>query len=643
MSLRAALLVLLTGCHTVYLTPEAPPEAPEESLRIPIDRHTGKPLLDVAQGDAYRSVGLQSTGPRTSGLSSSTEVWTVTGRWYDRTAEAGMAWDANSGLSWDEKYAAWVDLMGPVTGDDGHVTVQMITPWGHTLPAPRLECAEMAMFLRASFASWYGLPFFMTAWHADVGDIHMGHFGVVDSEGRRVTGYPSYSSSYTDHTAAYAGGTWPSDAALRARALTSLLDDHNDHLGEGAYSGAYFDALFLNKRMGHFLMTLLTNNGSMHLASARNTWDLDPDVMREGDVLVQRWSTSGIGHVVVLKEVDAVDGQLDVEIVYGSMPRIQPKWYTENIASSYLTSRTAGSSETDYTGASYASFGGGLKRWRSPVITGGRWLNIVQVGDRDFYIADDDYEALGARPERIDTLLGNRTPTEERDALLERIETARDGLRTTPASCANRTRREDAFDELYLLMASEFGMGRADVDASYRILEDYVFSELDYDASRTCCWNGTTPAMWEVVMDYADAEAAEATAAGECVEPTVFRAHTDGYARWADFAAADGRGSDWRAWSEDESCPQRNVAQDAVEADAPTVCGDAPADVDPEPTDSDEPGPEDGTQGCGDITWDGVCDGDTVVWCEGDTLYQNSCPSHMTCGWDDGLDYYWCL
>jgi hypothetical protein len=38
--------------------------------------------------------------------------------------------------------------------------------------------------------------------------------------------------------------------------------------------------------------------------------------------------------------------------------------------------------------------------------------------------------------------------------------------------------------------------------------------------------------------------------------------HEDGYARWAAFAQATGRGAAWKAWSEDETCSQRNVARD---------------------------------------------------------------------------------
>ncbi len=635
--LLLAATLMLTACHTVYLTPESLPEH-EDGLRIPIDRSTGKPLLEVSDGDGWRGPSYDVVGPRLSGLSAETEVWTVTRRWYQVSGEAGIAWSADSGLTWDEKYAAWVDAMDATTGEDGHVTVELVTPWGDRLPSPRLECAEMAMFLRATFAAWYELPFFLTAWHADVGDIHMGHMGIVDDEGRRVPGYPRFGTDYVDHRGSLPidapfPGTWPSDPALAAAALTPLKDDQVGFLGEEAYAGAYFDALFLNKRVGHLLLRLLTNNGSMHLASATNTWDLQPEAMREGDFSVQRWSAWGIGHVVVLKEVDEVDGQLDVEVVYGSMPRIQPRWYEESLSLPYLTSRSAGSAQLDGAGVPYSHYGGGLKRWRTPVAKDDHWVNIVPVSDRDAYIDDDDFSALEARTVGIAALLGDLTPEEHRDAVLARIELARDNLLHSPASCANRTRREEAFAELYGLMAEHFDMDREAVDAAYRTLEDHVFAELDYTQSKTCCWNRSTPEMAAIVLNLAEQEQAAAAASGTCVEPTVFRAEADsgdGYQRWADHAALLGLADDWLPWTEDETCPWSDVASDTVLPSEAAACDDAPVQADPD-------------AGCGGLTWAGECDGSTVRWCEGDRVETYSCPSHLTCGWEDDLDYYWCL
>ena len=49
--------------------------------------------------------------------------------------------------------------------------------------------------------------------------------------------------------------------------------------------------------------------------------------------------------------------------------------------------------------------------------------------------------------------------------------------------------------------------------------------------------------------------------------------------------------------------------------------------------------------GCGDITYDGCCDGETLVHCEDDELIMTDCSSAPSCGWFDsgmGFGYYDC-
>jgi hypothetical protein len=104
----------------------------------------------------------------------------------------------------------------------------------------------------------------------------------------------------------------------------------------------------------------------------------------------------------------------------------------------------------------------------------------------------------------------------------------------------------------------------AQVDAQYREMEDYVLGELEYTKSKTCCWNSSTSAMFDIIMKQAQAEQDAAAAAGTCIAPTVFASRQDGYSKWASYAASLGRASDWKPWSEDEACPQRNVASDTV-------------------------------------------------------------------------------
>jgi len=77
-------------------------------------------------------------------------------------------------------------------------------------------------------------------------------------------------------------------------------------------------------------------------------------------------------------------------------------------------------------------------------------------------------------------------------ALIAIIEDNRNHLRQYPASCSARIRREETFDKLYALNEERFGMSRAQTDQQYRTLDDYALAELEYEKSKTCCWNSTT-------------------------------------------------------------------------------------------------------------------------------------------------------
>ena len=658
------------------------------------DAEYGKPLLGTPLGSA-KSDSLHGTGgPSQAGLSSSTVVWDAPGRWYQVTDEAGIAWAANSGLTWDQKFRAWVDSFEQLQVSSYKTTFTLTTPWGKTLPAPRLECAETAIFLRATFASWYGLPFFMSARHSEYGNLHFGHFGIVLDSGSKVPGWPRFSTSFEDHTAAMADrptddllANWPSDASLRARYLTSQRDDEMEFLG-GLGVGAYFDEMFLNKRAGQFLWRLLVSFGSAHLAdSARNTFNLSATAIEPGDTLLQRWQRNGIGHTVIVKEVRALEGaQLEVETMFGSMPRIQPKWYDANLSKAYFTASKSGGPGANSAGDEYVHLGGGLKRWRTPVVLDGRWMNIVPVSDREDYISSLSYDQLSARTTQFETMLGQLSVSEKRDLLVAQIDEARRNLSERPASCSNRIRREEAFDALYQLNADEFSTGPAETDAQHRTLADYVFAELVYEDSKTCCWNSSTAAMAEIVLAYNEAHVYDA-ATQSCQAPVVFKASDGGYDVFAAYAESIGRGHEWVAWSADETCPQADTWDD-VEADhdwaplcdiAEDVLGvsvgggtepadDNPPASEPAPPVDDEPVADDSAEpaaeepaaeepaadsgsaatyvdgaACGEVTWEGLCDGDTVVWCDGDEIRTSACSGGDTCAWIDEYEYYWCV
>ena len=496
-------------------------------------------------------------GPLVNTNTTATQVWSARKAWEDKDPAAGIAWAANSGLTWDQKYSAWIDSMERIPSASYFETFTLTTPWGKSLPAPKLECAELAMFLRITFASWYELPFFLTA--TDGSDrIYFGHFGARTTTSK-YKNTPNYAQAYKDHsslTAAQYQTTWPSDSSLRAKGLYGGGDEM-DFLFPGAKAGAYFDEIFLNKRVGHFMLLTLSYFGSMHLASTRNTYNLKPESIQPGDVLLERWQRKGIGHTLVVKEVIPLElGKLEVNLASGSMPRRQPKWETAVASKSYFTNNYCGGEGTNSDGDSYASLGGGIKRWRVVKNINGYWTNTWMKSDEASWISDTNTQAIAARPGQFETLLGETDPAALRDALLAMIDDNRNHLRNYPASCSARIRREEAFTKLYALMEEKFSMSKAQVDAEYRILEDYVLAELQYDKSKTCCWNSSTNAMHQIAMDYN-----QSLMETQCVEPVVFK-WNNGYDVFAQYAEQTGRAAMWKPWSADETCPQETVQVD---------------------------------------------------------------------------------
>jgi len=552
------LALLVPACAT-----EPPTAFDEAAAETGLDA-----MLDAVPAEG-KADGVEELGP-TIGNGSATEVWAVRNQWTDRdTAEArqaGMAWGANSGLDWEQKFERWVASLEVVARSGYGQTVRVRTPYGmRSFDAPTLECEEFGTFLRVSFAAWHGLPFFFTGWDSTTRQtMYAGHFGFVNRRGENIARFPAFRTAYTDHTSRWREGqAWPTDARLRTLRLGN--DDGIAFLstdGTTRGAGAYFDEMFLNKRVGYFMRLLLLYFGSVNLADGANTYHARPESLRSGDVLLHRWQRRGIGHVLpVLRRTDVDATHFEVGLASGSMPRRQPLWESGSSARSEFLTDDAGNVGTNSEGDAYAALGGGLRRWRTASLSGGRWRNVVRTTDRPNFIDDADHAAITARIARFEQLLAQVTPELRRDGALERIQNARSHLSMYPASCSARTRREDAFVELYAVMSEFFGEDRADVDARYRTLADRVLGELTYAESRTCCWNSSTAAMQQIVIQYAEREQADATARGMCVEPTVFRAEQadlaaggDGYGRWRTFAQSAGRGAEGRAWSEDETC-----------------------------------------------------------------------------------------
>ena len=504
----------------------------------------------------------------TSADTSSTAVWAVYNDWGDTDTaaarQAGLAWDANSGLNWNDKYALWIASMPKIDTEDGYYkTLEITNPQGKTIPAPVLECAEVAYFLRATFAAWYNLPYMLQAIDSTGTRVFMGHFGWRTVDGRYKNSN-LFKSWYQDYSGgSYTAANWPEDAKLRGKKLYGSDDDYQPFLEAGARAGTYFDEMFLNKRVGHFLILMLSNFGSIHLADSSNTFNIKPEALREGDVLLERWQRRGIGHTLVVKVVKPgiTEGKLVAELVSGSMPRRQPKWENDVASKRYFTMEETGGEGTNYDGEEYAKLGGGIKRWRVARAQSGYYVNTMLPEDVDNWVSSTNYTAIAARPDQFEELLEEVSPDQKRDAVLAIIEDKRAHLRRYPASCSARINREGAFEELYELMEDEFYTNRAEVDRRYRKFEDYVFAELVYQESKTCCWNSSTSNMYEIAMELAEKTVREA---GSCAPPPIFM-NNNGYGLFQSYAESIGRGHEWVAWSADESCPQSGVAVDLEE------------------------------------------------------------------------------
>jgi hypothetical protein len=497
-----------------------------------------------------------------------TQVWTARNKWEDTTTlaakAAGLAWPADSNLTWDAKYAKWVASLEWIPALDGFsTTVKITTPWGKTLPSPSLECAEMSLFLRITFAAWYELPLFFETVDSNGVRVFFGHNGVRTSSGRYASS-PEFAIKYKDLSKSTTWmTTWPKDTTLRAKRVAGGEDVQN-MVAPGAVFGAYLDEIHLNKRAGYFTIMALDYLGSMNIADSANAYNIVPDTVRAGDTLIERWQRSGIGHTLVVKEVaELPGGSKDVTTISGSMPRRQGVRQSGQSSKSYFTSNYTGGVGVAADGNEYAKLGGGIKRWRVTKNVNGYWTNTWMAADEASWINSTDYPRIAARPARFEQILGQVSPEQKKAELLTQIGEARHHLSQFPASCSARERREQAFHQLYQV-GVQLGETKGEIDAEHRELEDYVLGALDYTKSKTCCWNSSTSAMFDIVMDKARAELAAADANGTCIAPTVFASRTDGYALWASHAATLGRPADWRAWSEDEACPQRDVSQDTV-------------------------------------------------------------------------------
>ncbi len=546
---------------------------------------------------------------------SSTEVWSVTKSWTDRNPATGN--------SYEKDYIEWVASFEKTKGFKYGETLKITTPPGapyqKTLDAPTLECADTALFARAAFAALNGLPFFVKS-----GDMYAGHFGFVKKDGSmhpfgaNFKNYPNYQGQWRE------GQQWPSDARLRARHADSYKSGDETFVeespGKKGGAGAWFDEFFLNKRVGYFMIKLIDLFGSVNLAQEGNMFHITPEATLPGDALLHRHGKyAPIGHTLFVYQSRTVRaGRMEIEVVSGSMPARQASWEPHYQSRSYFLSEHAGGPvtvqecRTDYNlnydnksecrkeiattekaetatcpagyeehswdktkcvkysvipseNTDIRKMGGGIRRFRMATKQGGKWVNIVPASARSVYIPDTDLERVGERVEQFKQLLDLGTPEERKAAAVATIDSYRAYIKSAPSTCSKRTAREEAFQDLYRAYQDSGEYDKAKIDKQHRKLEDYVFAELDYDTSRTCCWNSTKAEHYDTIMKWADAEMKKADTQGVCKAPPVFKATGtgDGYTAVRTFAKANNLPFP-EAWTEDEPCKAKDITDDSI-------------------------------------------------------------------------------
>lgn len=506
------------------------------------------------------------------------QAWEVKNQWEDRTTpaarKAGLAWPANSGLSWDEKYSRWIGSlkMVPSATSTFYQTIEITTPWGKVLPSAKLDCADATLALRATFAAWYQLPFMISAGANPT--IHFGHFGAQTKNGRWDQAvkiaqvYPDYSANPPARLR-----DWPKDARLRKMHLHGKTGETwqdeipyylpNNHEG----TGAWLDELHLNKRAARLIMYLLAYTGSANVADSNNTFNLQPNAIRPGDTLLWRRSPRGTGHTMVMIRVkDLSGGQKEAQNIFGNEPPAQLYVESPSATRGNLMRNEGGGEGVSQDGVTpYAKAGGGLKRWRVAKNKDGFWVNTWMSGDEANWIDSTYYARIAARPKQFGNLLGTESPGRLRDELFAQIELKREHLRNNPSSCSARASREELFGRLIAHNAAHFGMSAEETERKYRSVEDYVYAPLEYAKSRTCCWNSSNRAMHETIMKYV----AKQQLGNACATPPPFKMTDGTFGAYEAFARANNL--PWATWRADEECQATDDTDELDTSAAPIV------------------------------------------------------------------------
>ena len=183
---------------------------------------------------------------------SDSQAWVVTNQWEDKTTPAaraaGMAWPADSGLTWNEKYAAWIELV-PVDRRRRRLLddVQAHDAVGQDRAGARARVRRDVADSCAS-RSPRGTACRSSSWRSTAASASTSVTSACAPRRARA-GTPDFALAVQGlhEETRRNGATWPKDRELRAR--HPRRRGRQAELGAGAVFGTYLDEIHLNKRV----------------------------------------------------------------------------------------------------------------------------------------------------------------------------------------------------------------------------------------------------------------------------------------------------------------------------------------------------------------------------------------------------------
>ena len=499
-----------------------------------------------------------------------TQAWVVTNQWEDTDTPdaraAGIAWSANSGLTWDQKYAAWVGSLQQIpTLDNTFTTVTISTPFGKSVPGPKLDCADLAILLRMSFAAWYHLPFYLSPTTTTRRST-----SVTSACARRPARGTSTSnwSKYADYEHRRRRSTRRTGPRTRrcARAASPRATTCRTS-GPARARARSSTRSTSNKRAARLILFTQAFLGSHNMVDSQNTYNLVPEALphrRRADVRAR--ADRRRPHDDRHARHALAPGSLQAEAIYGNDPPAQPAWQDPAETKSLFTDDEGGgpSLNTAYGGMTpYSHLNGGLKRLRVAKEKHGYWVNTWMDADEASWINDTDYDAIAARPARFAELLGSSDPAVERDQLLAAIAEKRAYLPRSPGVVRRARRSRERVREA---LHADAGQLRHDARDGRRAVphDDRGLRRSRRSTTRTRARAAGTRRLRDVRPHHGVRAAAAGERRRAASSRPIFKLTANSYDPFAAFATQTGQASRGCRWTADESCAQAARPHDVV-------------------------------------------------------------------------------